>query len=117
MTHGPDITLTWISPTLPDDLEAAERQIEAELLDLVAHGLDNMYDLIFHTVFLDNGNTDGPAVTVTVSETGHSFECWYDQTPEWIETRTLDEGPFEGQRVQIIGRALEEDSDDSQTLH
>ena len=108
MQKSPDeLKINWISPGLPSDIQAAESLIRSELLAL---DLDDIYDLMFHTVFLDNGNMDGPAVTVTVSDEGDSFACWYDEKPEWIESGPLEEGPFEGFKV-AMPRSVFDDED------
>lgn len=79
-----DFEIVWHGD-VPDGVEAVVRADLPESL----WGLGKPSDLVFHTVFLDDDDMDGPSVSVRGGSDGR-FHAEYTESTEWVTLNELE---------------------------
>lgn len=72
--------ISWDGPPRPEFNEIIQREIS----ELLAHGLACASDLCFHSIWLEDGDPDGPTIFVHGKQDDDTFYAEYVGEPNWV---------------------------------
>ena len=84
-------TIIWEGPAYPEH----ESIIQKEIDELLANSLACAPDLVFHSIWLNDGDPDGPTIFLSGKEGGDAdtYYAEYVGEPHWITVESENAGP------------------------